>query len=238
MFYDPENIFDQVTEALRKGDFNKGEELLAEHLKDHSEDTQSRLLKSLIKMGKGDLFGAITPLEEILKYDSSNELALHSLTNYYSITLDLNKAVECCDKFIALDGTEDSEEAIDLRQIKVQCLYAQGKYADALEEIEELRKLNPIDKKMLVYKAKIFNITDSYDAAIKILTPFIHAITDDGLLGHAYYVLATSYYHLGQTEKSDEFLYKSAELNDEFGMRWLKLKMADDLNQQMNQNKN
>ncbi|MBS4033429.1 MAG: tetratricopeptide repeat protein [Ignavibacterium sp.] len=238
MFYDPEDFFDRVTEALRRGDFNVAEKLLEEYLKSHSEDTQSRLLKSLIQEAKGDLLGAITPLEEILIIDNSNDLALYSLTNYYYMSLDCNKAIECCDKFIALKGTQDSEEAINLRKIKVQSLYAQGKYSDALEQIEDLLKLNRKDEKMIVYKAKIFNINGSYDPAKKILNPIIPAIADDGLLGHAYYILATSYYHLGQTDMSDEFLYKSAELNDEFGMRWLKLKLAAEWNQQMNQNKN
>lgn len=238
MFYDPEDFFDRVTEALSREDFNVAEEVLEEYLESHSEDTRSRLLKSLIKMGKGDLFGAIRSLEEILTYDSSNELALHSLTNYYYMSLNCNKAIECCDKFIALKGTQVSEEAINLRKTKVQSLYAQGKYSDALEEIEDLLKLNRKDEKMIVYKAKIFNINSSYDAAKRILNPIIPAIADDGLLGHAYYVLATSYYHLGQSDKSDEFLYKSAELNDEFGMRWLKLKLAAEWNQQMNQNNN
>lgn len=238
MSYNPENFFDRVTEALSKGDFNVAETLLAEYLKSHSEDTQSRLLKSLIKEANGDLMGAITPLEEILIIDNSNDLALYGLTNYYYMSLDCNKAIECCDRFIALEGTEDSEKAIDLRQIKVQSLYAQGKYSDALEEIEDLLKLNLKNKKMIVYKAKIFNINGSYDAAKKILNPIIPAIPDEGLLGHAYYVLAMSYHHLGQTDKSDELLYKSAELNDEFGMRWLKLKLAAEWNQQMNQNNN
>lgn len=238
MFYNPENFFDRVTEALSKGDFNVAEKLLEEYLKSHSEDTQSRLLKSLIKEANGDLMGAITPLEEILIIDNSNDLALYGLTNYYYMSLDCNKAIECCDRFIALEGTEDSEKAIDLRQIKVQSLYAQGKYSDALEEIEDLLKLNLKNKKMIVYKAKIFNINGSYDAAKKILNPIIPAIADGGLLGHAYYVLAMSYHHLGQADKSDELLYKSAELNDEFGMRWLKLKIAADWNQQKNQNKN
>ncbi|QQS37124.1 MAG: tetratricopeptide repeat protein [Ignavibacteriales bacterium] len=238
MFYDPEDFFDQVIEALGRGDFNVAEKLLEEYLKSHSEDTQSRLLKSLIQEAKGDLLGAITPLEEILIIDNSNDLALYSLTNYYYMSLDFNKSIECCDEFIAIEGAEDSEEAIDLRQIKVQSLYAQGKYADALEEIEDLLKLDRKDEKMIIYKAKIFNINGSYDAAKNILNPIISAIADEGLLGHAYYVLAMSYHHLGQTDKSDEFLYQSAELNDEFGMRWLKLKLAAEWNKQMNQNNN
>lgn len=238
MSIDPEDFFDRVTEALSREDFNEAEELLAEYLKDNSEDTQSQLLKSLIKMRKGDLLGAITPLEEILIIDNSNDLALYSLTNYYYLSLDCNKAIECCDKFIAVKGTQVSEEAINLRKIKVQSLYAQGKYSDALEETEDLLKLNRNDEKMIVYKAKIFNINGSYDAAKNILNPIIPAIADEGLLGHAYYVLAMSYYHLGQTDKSDEFLYKSADLNDEFGMRWLKLKLAAEWNQPMNQNNN
>lgn len=238
MSIDPEDFFDRVTEALSREDFNVAEEVLAEYLESHSEDTQSRLLKSLIKEAKGDLLGAITPLEEILIIDNLNDLALYSLTNYYYMSLDCNKAIECCDRFIALEGTEDSEKAIDLRQIKVQSLYAQGKYSDALEEIEDLLKLNRKDEKMIVYKAKIFNINGSYDAAKNIVNPIIPVIADEGLLGHAYYVLATSYYRLGQTDKSDEFLNKSAELNDEFGMRWLKLKLAAEWNQQINQNNN
>ena len=238
MFYDPEDFFDRVTEALSREDFNVAEEVLAEYLESRSEDTQSRLLKSLIKEAKGDLLGAITPLEEILIIDNSNDLALYSLTNYYYMSLDCNKAIECCDKFIALKGTQDSEEAINLRKTKVQSLYAQGKYSDALEEIEDLLKLNRKDEKMIVYKAKIFNINGSYDAAKNIVNPIIPVIADEGLLGHAYYVLAMSYHHLGQTDKSDEFLYQSAELNDEFGMRWLKLKLAAEWNKQMNQNNN
>ena len=238
MFYDPKDFFDRVTEALSIGDFNVAEKLLEEYLESHSEDTQSRLLKSLIQEAKGNLLGAINPLEEILQNDNSNDLALYSLTNYYYMSLECNKAIECCDRFIALEATEDNEKAIDLRQIKVQSLYAQGRYSDALEEIEDLLKLNRKDEKMIVYKAKIFNINGSYDAAKNILNPIIPAIAEEGLLGHAYYVLAMSYHHLGQKDKSDEFLYKSAELNDEFGMRWLKLKMAAEWNQQMNQNNN
>ena len=81
MSNDPEDLFDRVTEALRKREFNKAEELLAEYIKNNSEDTMSLLLKSLIQRAKGDPFGAITTLEEILTNDSSNEIALRSLAN-------------------------------------------------------------------------------------------------------------------------------------------------------------
>ena len=87
---------------------------------------------------------------------------------------------------------------------------------------------------MIVYKARIFNSLGKYDLAKVLLLQNINGISDDDLLGSAYYVLAVSYHHLGQKDKSEELLIKSAELNDEFGMRWLKLRMAAELEKQIN----
>ena len=233
---DQEDFFDRIKEALNREDFKGAEELLDEYLEDNSEDIQSLLLKSLIKMGMGDLFGAIIPLEEIVNTESSNGTAWHSLTNYYYMALKCDKAIESCDKFLVLEGTKTSEEAIEVRHIKVRSLYAQGKFNDALVEIEDLLKLNPINETMIVYKAKICNRLGYYNYAKKLLIQIINVISDEGLLGHAYYVLAMSYHHLGQMDKSYDLVIKSAELNDEFGMRWLKLKMAAEWQQQSNQN--
>jgi tetratricopeptide (TPR) repeat protein len=237
MSNDPEDLYDRITKALRQRDIGKAEELLVEYLKNNSEDTESRLLKSLIQMAKGDVLGAITPLEEILKYDSSNDSALHSLADYYYFTLNLNKAVEHCDKYLGVTGTRTSAVAIKVRRVKVQSLYAQGKFENALNEVDNLLKLNPKDERMIVYKARIFNSLGEYNLAKVLLLQNINKISDEALLGHAYYVLATSYHHLGQKDKSEELLLKSAELNDEFGTRWLKLRMAAELEKQLTLNK-
>lgn len=237
MSIDPEDIFDRVMEALSRKDFKEAEELLVEHLKNNLEDTKSRLLTSLIHMAKGDVLGAITPLEEILKYDSSNDSALHSLADYYYFTLNLNRAVEHCDKYLGITGTRTSAVAIKVRRVKVQSLYAQGKFENALNEIDNLLKLNPKDEIMIVYKARIFNSLEKYNLAKVLLLQNINRISDDALLGLAYYVLAMSYHHLGQKDKSEELLLKSADLNNEFGMRWLKLRMAAELEKQLTLNK-
>lgn len=235
---DPEDFFDRIEEALERKDFEEAEELLAKYLECNSENTMSRLFKSLIQIGKGDLLGAITPLEEIVNTDSTNDIALKSLTNYYYMTLNCDKAIECCEKFLALDGTQTSEEAIEVRRTKVQCLYAQGKFDEALSEIDDLLKLILNDERMTVYKAKIFNRKGFYSTAIKLLNPMISVISDSELLGHAYYVLAMAYYQLGQLKRSEKLLLKSAELNDEFGVRWIKVRMAAEWEQQRKKNNN
>jgi|GEM_PF-3771349 len=234
---DSEEFFNRIIEALKNHQIDNAEKLIAEYEKTHQANSKTRLYSSLIQSMRGDYFGAITTLKEEVELNPTNEIAVLELAKYHYLVLELEESIKYCDQVLLLLNKSTCDEANKALKYKVMSLYALGSYDVALAELNESLKIYPDDMLMLVYKGRILNRKGYYSTAKDLLNSILPNIKDSEVLGHAYYVLAMAYHQLGQTDKSEALLLESASLNDEFGMRWWKLRMSAEFEKENKINK-
>ena len=219
----PENLLEKAYEAYHQHDMSLAEEFLDDYLKNNAPSIETKILKSTILEEKGDFRNARDILEEILIEDNSLRIVWILLTQVCYYMLELNRVVQLCTDYLSLNGSVMNDDTMYFYEIKSRSLYGMGKYDDAIIDIDAILKYKPDHKIATLTKAKILIWCGEYNEAIELMNSILSEILDESTLGHAYYIMALAYYKLTRMIDAEKYLLKSAALNDEFGVRWLRV---------------
>jgi len=204
----------------------KPSEDINDHVIESPEELEVLLNKSKALVETGDYAGAKIILENIIDNDDSIAIAWLNLAGIYFITLELQKAVYCCDKILLLEEVSDAG-IMGAYNLLIQTLYALGNISKALTITDRMISSVPNNYMAILVKARILNRQGDYSGALSILLPVMSIIPpEEEVAGFANYLLATAYYKLGNEAKFIKALMESVRLGCEFGTRWFRTKYA------------
>lgn len=164
-----------------------------------------------IKMGSiyllnNDLEKALDAFETSLNYKQSNPEAYYMISYIYHVASMPDSAVKYINFAI------DIEEKGEYHQLKAEIFYSQGRYTDAIFEMDKAINIEGKSEDFILAKAEIYNQLEQYRDVLRLIYPYLTSYSSD-----FYHYAVVSYFNLDMTDSAFYYLddgLKNDPLND------------------------